>query len=272
MTWLAGADGCRGGWVVVLVDYKAGKIRNHHLTRCPTFADILALQPKPEIIAIDIPIGLLDTPQPGGRVCDHLARKLLGRRASSVFSPPIRPMLETTCYEQVRTQGLSIQAFGILPKIREVDQLMTPELQRVVHESHPELTFMALAGTPMQKNKKTREGREERLLALEQGSEQLSRGIRIRLSKSLGTTRDSHADPSFVLSVAERSRRGHKEERFSQKDKKHRLSTLIIAAPDDIIDAHVLAWTAIRIKTGQARQVPAKPPLDQKGLRTEMWY
>ena len=39
---------------------------------------------------------------------------------------------------------------------------MTPDVQQRVHEAHPELAFMSLAGAPMQYNKKTLEGREER--------------------------------------------------------------------------------------------------------------
>jgi predicted RNase H-like nuclease len=38
---------------------------------------------------------------------------------------------------------MSHQAFGILPKIREVDQLMTPEVQETVREIHPELCSFA---------------------------------------------------------------------------------------------------------------------------------
>ena len=74
---------------------------------------------------------------------------MLGRRASSVFSPPSRQVLGATCYEDVRAQGLSIQAYGILPKIREVDRLMTPELQKVIHEAHPELAFTVALELPL---------------------------------------------------------------------------------------------------------------------------
>jgi predicted RNase H-like nuclease len=162
MGWVAGIDGCRAGWVVVLVEHKAGGVRHHHIRLCPSFADVLAMHPKPIAIAVDIPIGLLDRPEPSGRECDGQARKLLSRRAGSIFSPPTRPMLKATRYDQVRSQGLSIQSFNILPKIREVDRLMTPDVQQRVHEAHPELAFAALAGTPMQYNKKTLEGREER--------------------------------------------------------------------------------------------------------------
>lgn len=231
MSWVAGIDGCRAGWIVVLLR-RTQKTWTHQVTLSPKFADILSLDPPPAVIAIDIPIGLLDQPQPGGRDCDRQARQPLGRRASSIFTPPTRPMLQATRYEQVRQQGLSIQSFNILPKIREVDQLMAPALQQRVHEAHPELAFMSLAGAPMQYNKKTLEGREERLRILKgafRGMQQAFESAGMAFKKSE-------------------------------------------VAMDDLLDAYVLAWTALRIGAGQANCVPTDPLVDRKGLRTEIWY
>ena len=117
---LAGVDGCRAGWVVVVARLDAQDAQAHQVRLCARFADVLSLEPAPAVVAVDMPIGLLDTSQPGGRDCDRLARRLLGRRASSVFTPPPRPLLDATHYAHVRGQGLSIQAFNILPKMREV--------------------------------------------------------------------------------------------------------------------------------------------------------
>src|SRR5512145_3333118 len=160
---IAGVDGCRAGWVVVLAHPLAYNAHAHQVTICARFDEILALLPTSTVCAVDIPIGLLEERQPGGRDCDRCARRLLGRRASSVFTPPIRPLLDTTHYDQVRGHGLSIQAFNILPKIREVDRVMTPALQHRVYEAHPELAFQSLAGQPLQDRKKTVAGREARL-------------------------------------------------------------------------------------------------------------
>lgn len=231
MSWVAGVDGCRAGWIVVLLR-RTQRTWTHQMTLCPKFADILSLEPMPAVIAIDIPIGLLDQPQSGGRACDRQARQLLGRRASSIFTPPTRPMLKATRYEHVRTQGLSIQSFNILPKIREVDQLMTPVLQQRVHEAHPELAFMALTGASVQYNKKTLDGQKERLRML------------ARIFSDIKRTFGS-ACMAFKRSEVAR---------------------------DDLIDAYVLAWTALRIKTGQASRVPPKPTVDSKGLRMEIWH
>ncbi len=237
MTWVAGVDGCRAGWIVVLLQ-QTGRTWTHQVTLCPTFADVLALDPTPAVIAIDIPIGLLDKLQPGGRECDRQARQLLGRRASSVFTPPTRSMLHATRYTQVRKFGLSIQSFNILPKIREVDQLMTSALQQRVHEAHPELAFMSLAGMAMQYNKKTQEGQEERLSILEQ---------------------------AFRSPFVKGGKRGARGDFYQWPVRSQ-------ATPDDLLDAHVLAWTALRISTCQASRVPSQPLLDAKGLRMEIWY
>ncbi len=236
MSWVAGVDGCRAGWVVVLAQQPIRSREAHHVRLCTRFDEALSLSPRPAVMAVDIPIGLLDAPQPGGRECDRQARRLLGRRASSVFTPPPRALLAATRYEQVRSHGVSIQAFGILPKIREVDRLMTSELQTSVHEAHPELAFRSLTGAPMQHKKKTPKGREERLLALEQASG----GLLSRITKAFEN----------ALKTFKRAQ----------------------AMPDDLLDAYVLAWTAFRTTNGQASCLPTNPPVDKKGLRMEIWY
>lgn len=229
--WTAGVDGCPAGWCVV---YLAPQTQEPIIRLCPDFDAVLTLRPRPNLIAIDIPIGLLDRRQVGGRECDRLARRRLPGRASSVFSPPVRGLLGATRYGQVRRHGLSIQAFGIMAKIREVDRLMSPGLQERVYEAHPELAFRSLAGAPMRHNKKTPAGREERLRALE------------RLA-SFRTVR------ALLDTVATRYRRSQ-------------------VALDDCLDACVLAWLAGRVGAGTAQRLPAQPPLDAKGLRMEIWY
>lgn len=81
-------------------------------------------------LVLDVPIGLLDR---GPRLVDTEARRRLGRRASSVFPAPLRPMLEAATWEEAcrigeRADGrrCSRQTVGILPRIRAVDRRMTP--------------------------------------------------------------------------------------------------------------------------------------------------
>lgn len=127
----------------------------------------------PDILCIDVPIGLLDQAVPGGRGCDKAARVLLGQpRGRSVFSPPARPTLRARRFEEAlrlnratspHALGISRQSFGILPKIREVDELITPGLQDRILEVHPELVFYELNDAkPLVESKKSRKGRNLR--------------------------------------------------------------------------------------------------------------
>ena len=236
MPWIAGVDGCRAGWLVVLAECQASTFQIRDVRLYSGLVNVLRLHPTPMTIAVDIPIGLLNEPQPGGRLCDIETRRLLGRRASSVFSPPSRLSLEATQYDHVRTHGVSRQAFGILPKIREVDQLMTPALQDMVYEAHPELAFMSLAGHPMCHNKKTLAGREERLRAL---------------------TRAGNISLPQLRRASVRAL-----EPFTRSQ----------VVPDDLLDAYVLLCTAWRISNAQANCLPAYPPVDARGLRMEIWF
>jgi predicted RNase H-like nuclease len=155
-----GADGARGGWAVACL-YEAG-------TRLMLAGDIAAIArlrvDSAAPVAIDVPIGL---PARGGpRPCDVAARRLLGRRASTVFAPPARYLLAAAgdyaamralAERERRTNpaaaGLSAQSAGIARKVREVDAWVHahPESERWLFETHPELGFLALdAGRPLE--------------------------------------------------------------------------------------------------------------------------
>jgi predicted RNase H-like nuclease len=122
-------------------------------------------------VAVDIPIGLAAD---GPRDCDREARRLLGPRRSSVFPAPVRPVLDATSYADACAisrehcgKGVSKQLYNILGKIREVDGVATPQLQAHLFEACPELSFAVMSGgTPMRHNKRTAEGRAERVAAL----------------------------------------------------------------------------------------------------------
>ena len=174
---VAGVDGCKGGWFVAIASVK--KINSRTDAPCVfrlkrvliarTFVKVLSETSDCELVCVDIPIGLSDGNKP--RECDGMARELLkGRRASSVFPSPIRPCLSAVDYETAskisfeRTgKKLTKQTFALMKKIREVDDLMTPQLQNRVREIHPEILFWALNGQkPIELNKKTIPGQAQR--------------------------------------------------------------------------------------------------------------
>ncbi len=163
--WVAGIDGCKGGWVAFTADLESQ-------TTEVELVDVAGLlkERSPDLshICIDIPIGLLD----GSRACDKAARRLLGQpRGSSVFAAPCRACLGETCHAdgsatnlRITGRGLSQQAWGIISKIKQVDDAITSECQEWVFEVHPEVSFWALAGgRPMRHGKKTASGVSERL-------------------------------------------------------------------------------------------------------------
>ncbi|MFN0218364.1 MAG: DUF429 domain-containing protein [Hyphomicrobium sp.] len=239
--WIAGVDGCRGGWMVVThpVDQPA-KARVEILA---TFAAVIALPERPRVIAIDIPIGLPERTGLGGRACDAAARTLLGARQSSVFSVPARvatmqddfaAACDIAAYNSDPPRKVSKQTFNLFPKIREVDALMTPNLQERVVECHPELAFWRLNGRR----------------ALDQPKKVKSRPW----PAGLALRRQLLMSAQYLDAVIDRAR-------FNSAD----------AGADDILDAFANAAAAVEIMRGGAHRVPDDPPRDAKGLRMEIW-
>jgi predicted RNase H-like nuclease len=178
MPVIAGVDSCPGGWLAVLVTFYEEVVEERHLL-VESFAQLSDIASPPSHIAVDIPIGLLVSPVQGGRECDRAARKVLGRpRSSSVFSPPVRAALQCETFEKARAYDLNRQSFGILPKVRELDGIMTPTLQTRIREAHPEVSFFTMAGlVPAQAAKKRAEGREERIALVDRHFFQVREGL-----------------------------------------------------------------------------------------------
>lgn len=148
---VAGVDGCPGGWLVALEEPP-------FFVLCPTWGEVAERTALCQRVAVDMPIGLPAAGQ--SRECDRQARLLLGPRRASVFSAPARQYLQAQEFCQVR--GMSLQSFHLLPKIRQLDEWITPERQMRVWEAHPELTFARLAGEPLRESKHTESGRMRR--------------------------------------------------------------------------------------------------------------
>ena len=146
-----GVDGCSAGWVVVaLTDGVVDGVEVvAHL------AEALADGPF-DAVGVDMPIGLVDGP----READAAARRLLPGRASSVFSAPPRTVVDgardgalgthaqaTARATEVSGAGISMQAWRLVPRIVEVDELLVDG--HPLHEVHPEVAFAVLTGAPL---------------------------------------------------------------------------------------------------------------------------
>lgn len=230
-----GVDGCKGGWIYAAIlgdQLSFGTVGQ--------LDELLGDIPCAARVFVDIPIGLRDE-SGEGRVCDVQARRLLRPlRTSSVFNAPIRAILNTPDYQSANAaskrlsgKGLSRQSYNIIPKIREVDELMgsSDKARKVIREAHPEVCFCGLAGGhPVEHSKKTKEGFRERLALL------------------------SLHQPGIEASV---------EQALSSYARK-------VVAADDILDAAVCAVTAKMPEYW--RTVPDTPELDSLGLPMEIVY
>jgi len=183
--FVAGVDGCRAGWVAFKVEVPSLDT-SVELVDVPT---LLRSRPNDLLcLAIDIPIGLLDS----SRACDKAARKLLGKpRGSSVFAAPCRAALTATTHvianqinRENTSRGLSQQGFGIIPKIEQVDDAIQTHCQGWALEVHPEVCFWALnQRRPMVHNKKSKEGAAERVALLRRDFTQIEEHLANRPSR-----------------------------------------------------------------------------------------
>ncbi|WP_022852747.1 DUF429 domain-containing protein [Thermodesulfatator atlanticus] len=145
---LAGVDGCSKGWCVALgfLRKATGAFTAEKILFCRDITEVFNL--GAEVYAIDMPIGLPMEHKPGGRKCDRLARKLLGPRRASIFTPPPRKAFSFKSYEALSQSGIRIsrQSFNILPKIKELDLYLRKCRPKSIYETHPELVFFRLHG------------------------------------------------------------------------------------------------------------------------------
>lgn len=207
--FVAGVDGCKGGWVWFKL-YDSGRTE----AELVDLVDVLQRRPEGlKSLAIDIPIGLMDGP----RACDKAARQLLGwPRRNSVFSPPCRAALAGVGYEDMCRINksavgakLTQQSCAIAPKIKEVDDAITPDHQSWAFEVHPEVCFWHFAGEQaMEQKKKSKAGRAERLNVLIRHLPNIAEHL-ASLPRGLGT--DDLLDAAVAALTARRWARGEAE-------------------------------------------------------------
>ena len=153
--WVLGVDGCKAGWVGVRVAAR-GPLRPS-VEIYSHFRNVI--ETDATVIAVDIPIGLLEESKKIGRCVESVARKLLGRRHVCVFSTPSRAVVEYAVGKKFESgYGMTQQAWSICPKIREVDGVIQPDDQSRVFECHPEICFREMQGKPMALGKDDPEG------------------------------------------------------------------------------------------------------------------
>ena len=227
-----GLDACKMGWCGI------GVINKKIISDCfEDLHDLTAKHPNLERILIDIPIGL--SSKNFERTIDSQARQLLNKRKSSIFSPSCREALYANNYKEALAinkeicgKGISIQAYNIGSKIKEVDEWYNTKPDRLqVYEAHPELCLKTLnQNTDLEFSKHDKAGIEERKKILFKHNNSLNEHFE-RLMKS-----------------------------FKRKDVK----------PDDILDAMSLFSINLRSKT--LKYVQDENSIDETGKKVCIVY
>ncbi|HYZ45329.1 MAG TPA: DUF429 domain-containing protein [Xanthobacteraceae bacterium] len=249
-TWLAGVDGCAGGWVVALADWNFATIALRHIK---SFAELFCDGEGPGLAAVDMPIGLPEQTGPKGRTPERLVRQLLGARQSSVFSIPSRAAVyagadadepdERTRFlraceiaRATSAQGRAVakQGFHIFRKIVDVDRFLQRrrDLLHRVFEVHPEVAFWRMNGAkPLAQPKKIK-GRLSQV------------GIELRARLLVGA-----GVPAATIDMA--------------------LPRPV--ARDDWIDALASLVVARRLARREAISFPSPPETDRRGIPIAIW-
>jgi predicted RNase H-like nuclease len=240
--WVCGIDGCKAGWIAV--SHPAGDLAAAKIAVFGSFSDICVHLPRGALIGVDMPVGLPDHVEAGGRAPDRAARLVLGPRRSSVFSVPSRAAVYAFAdgYPRACTVARatsspswapSKQAFWLFPRIQQVDLALRADgdLAARVFEIHPEVAFRMMQGSPLQEPKK-KHGR-------------------------------CHADGLNVRKQLLRNQ-GFPDAIVDHEPPRG-------AGLDDLLDACAVAWSVTRIKNGQAAVFPDRPGSDSAGLRVAIW-
>ena len=164
MSQIIGIDGCKRGWFSVWQN-PDDSIQSSIFSTLNHLKDFFNDEAH-LIIGIDMPVVLSDFIP---READQLARKLLSKKASSVFTAPTPEMLEQPNYERASYvskrlfgKSMSLQSWYLFPKIKDV-QTIIHDAHINLYEIHPELSFRAMNHEEViLESKKSKEGFEIR--------------------------------------------------------------------------------------------------------------
>ena len=222
MSFIVGIDGCKSGWFSVW-ENQDERIHSSIFSSLNELKNFFKNESQ-LIIGIDMPVVLSEAIP---RQADQLARKLLSKKASSVFTAPTPEMLDQPNYEKASLvskrlfgKSMSLQSWYLFPKIKDVQTMIHHE-DIQIYEIHPELSFRAM-------------NNEQVILESKKSHE----GFAIR---------NSLLTQHFKNFIFEEIRR-----QYARKD----------VMDNDILDALAVLWSAKRIQANQASylpQVPEKP-------------
>ena len=224
---VAGVDGCRGGWVVVTVLAEPDRPSPVVAVEvADRIAPVVERLRAGELAAVAIDMPM-GLPPSGPRTCDVELRRRLGPRRSSVFPTPPRGLLGSATYDEAQRRSRAIDGKGLSKQAFNLLRRIA-ELDDAIE---PSLADRLVEAHP-------ESAFAELAGAPLADTKRTPAGRRVRLDL-LG--------PRFPGSDEALSRRYPG------------------AAPDDVLDAAAIAWTAQRWVTGGAL-VFGDGSVDERGL------
>jgi len=219
LSLIIGIDGCKSGWFSVW-ENQDKSIHSSVFSNLNELKNFFKNESQ-LIVGIDMPVILSEVIP---RQADQLARKLLSKKASSVFTAPTPEMLDQPNYEKASLvskklfgKSMSLQSWYLFPKIKDVQTMIHHEDMQI-YEIHPELSFRAM-------------NNEQVILESKKSHE----GFAIR---------NSLLTMHFKNFIFEEIRR-----QYARKD----------VMDNDILDALAVLWSAKRIQSNQASFLPQAP-------------
>lgn len=199
-----------------------------------SFAQLLAFHQDAAAIGVDIPIGLNEgTP----RRCDIAARKVLGPRKTSVFPAPDPRLLFELGWREADSWSRALNGKGLSQQTFGILR-KTAEVNWAMQGENQDRVFEVHP--------------EVSFWAL---SGRLAMTYRKTWPEGYAERR-ALLETEFGIPLWERED----------------VRKIVPAAPDDLLDATVAAWTARRVAEGRAERLPQDPPIDRRGLRMEMVF
>jgi len=219
LSLIIGIDGCKSGWFSIW-ENQDKSIHSAVFSNLNELKNFFKNESQ-LILGIDMPVVLSEVIP---RQADQLARKLLSKKASSVFTAPTPEMLNQPNYEKASLvskrlfgKSMSLQSWYLFPKIKDVQTMIHHEDMQI-YEIHPELSFRAMNNEQViLESKKTHEG-----FAL----------------------RNALLSMHFKNFIFDDIRNQH-----ARKD----------VMDNDILDALAVLWSAKRIQSNQASYLPQAP-------------
>lgn len=223
---VVGVDGCRSGWVVVIASAQE-RTPIRSVEVVDDISTVIAAGRSDRYAAIAIDMPI-GLPDSGTRACEPALRKLLGARSSSVFPVPPRGVLGSATHEEAVRRGREIDGRGVTIQAFNILRKIE-QLDGSIDPDDQRFTF---------------ESHPESAFALLAGAPLTSKKRLVAgREERLALLADPFPDSADLL----RSRpRG--------------------CAPDDVLDAAAIAWSARRWLEGEALEF-GDDSLDARGLR-----